>query len=211
MSHLNYKQYKDKRPLVIILRHAERYPIVNPLDHAELLLTEKGHLDSYELGRSLGLMNPVTFYSSPIARCQQTAEGISKGIQSLNGMAKPINYLYNLGGPYILGDWLEIADIIKEHGINTYLRKWFDGELPTDLLMSLEEAAQLEMQILKNQLEGNETAINITHDWNIMIMRQYFFNLRHEDVGPPGFLDGIIAYMDNEKIYLSYHEYTYMI
>lgn len=208
MHHLNYTLLQDKQPVAVILRHAERYPVVDPLTHSKVLLTEKGHEDAFNLGKSLSFLKPAAFYASPVTRCQQTAEGIAKGIHNPDGTPPLVSYLYALGGPYILGEWTEIMRLVQTHGISTYLRKWFDGELPEDLVMPVEEAAQLEFDILKKQLESHENAINITHDWNIMIMRQHFFNLRHEDIGYPSFLDGMTAYMENGRIYLVYHDHV---
>ncbi len=207
MYHLNYTILQDRQPVAVILRHAERYPVVDPLAHSQVLLTEKGLEDAYNLGKTLSFLRPIMFYASPVTRCQQTAEGIAKGIFNPDGTPPPVSYLYALGGPYILGEWTEIMRLVQLYGISTYLRMWFDGKLPKDLLMPVEEAAHLEFNILKKQLEQHENAINITHDWNIMIMRQYFFNLRHEDIGYPNFLDGITAYMENEKICMVYHDH----
>ena len=207
MHHLNYTLLQDKQPVAVILRHAERYPVVDPLTHSSVLLTEKGLEDACSLGKTLSFLKPAAFYASPVTRCQQTAEGIAKGIYNPDGTPPSVSFLYALAGPYIRGEWPEITRLVQIHGISTYLRMWFDGELPKDLVMPVEEAAHLEFNILKKQLEEHENAINITHDWNIMIMRQYFFNLRHEDIGYPDFLDGMTAYKENGKICLAYHDH----
>jgi len=56
-----------------------------------------------------------------------------------------------------------------------------------------------------DQLNGGRiTIVNITHDWNIMVLLEYYFSLRHEDIGYPDFLSGIAVYRENNKLYLQY-------
>lgn len=207
----NIEQCSGNGPAVLIMRHAERYPIIDPTNVTEAPLTDKGKEDAYKLGRELAKINPVQYFSSPVYRCQQTAEGIAQGIQSVNGTAGQIGYIYNLGGPYITGDWNDVLDVIVQHGISKYIRKWFNGELPEDIVMPIAKAAALEMEIIAGQLAEGKSTINITHDFNIMIMREYYFNLRHEDIGYPDYLDGIAACLKDKKIHLYYHEHHTVI
>ena len=53
---------------------------------------------------------------------------------------------------------------------------------------------------------GADTAVVLTP-----VHSQYFFNLRHEDIGYPDFLDGMTAYMENGKVCLVYHEHLHQV
>jgi phosphohistidine phosphatase SixA len=174
----------------------------------EARLTNNGKLDAHKLGQSLARYNPMNIYHSPVPRCMQTAESIFDGIVSCNVSATIVGHLLELGGPYITSTWDTIVKSIEELGHSMFLRKWFDNELPSNLIMSLPEAAHVQLNILVNQLQsGNSSSINITHDWNIMIVREYYFNLRHEDIGDPDYLDGVCAYFQQDRLHLRYHEH----
>lgn len=204
-NHLNIPEIPGT--IAIMVRHAERYPINTMSNALELLLTSKGKQDAYMLGQSLGQHSPLSIYHSPVPRCRETADSIHEGITSLNHQATLEGFLLDLGGPYITGDWNEVVKAVEEIGHTLFIRKWFDNELPESLIMSLPEAAQTQLMILVNQLLSNKNStINVTHDWNIMIMREYYFKLRHEDIGNPDYLDGIYAFYDQGRLHLVYHD-----
>ena len=192
----------------IMIRHAERDPIEIMANALEARLTNNGKSDAYKLGQRLARYNPINIYHSPVPRCRQTAESIFEGIVSCNESATIVGHLLELGGPYITSTWDSVVKSIEELGHSMFIRKWFDNELPSNLIMSLPEAAHIQLNILINQLRsGHSSSINITHDWNIMIVREYYFNLRHEDIGDPDYLDGVCAYFQQDGLHLRYHEH----
>jgi hypothetical protein len=206
-NNLNIPERSD--PVAIMIRHAERYPINNMANALELLLTGKGKEDAYILGRNLSHYSPLAIYHSPVPRCRETALSIHDGIKSANKQAAIEGFLLDLGGPYIIGDWYAVVKAIEEIGHTLFLRKWFDGELPATLIMSLQEAARTQLMILVNQLNsGISSTLNVTHDWNIMIIREYYFHLRHEDIGDPDYLDGVYAFYENGRLHLGYHDHV---
>jgi hypothetical protein len=89
---------------------------------------------------------------------------------------------------------------------------WFDVKLRTDLLLDMESAARKILDYIIRRLHDTEgSSVNITHDWNIMIVREYFFGLRHEDIKIPAFLDGFSARITGSSILLCYHEHERII
>ena len=198
--------------VAVIIRHAERDPIDVMTRALEARLTPAGKSDAFQLGQSLARYNPINIYHSPVPRCIQTAECIFEGIRSCNEPATIVGYLLELGGPYITSTWDAVVNSIEQFGHSMFIRKWFDNELPSNLIMPLPEAAQIQLNILANQLRsGISSSINITHDWNIMILREYYFNLRHEDIGDPDYLDGVFAYLHQDRLHLRYHEHERII
>jgi phosphohistidine phosphatase SixA len=198
--------------VAIIIRHAERDPIDFMIRALEARLTPGGKSDAFRLGQSLARYYPINIYHSPVPRCTQTAECICEGITSRNAPATIAGYLLELGGPYITSTWDAVVKAIEEFGHSTFIRKWFDNELPSNLIMPLPEAAHIQLDILAGQLRsGTASSINITHDWNIMILREYYFNLRHEDIGDPDYLDGVCAYLQHDGLHLWYHEHERII
>lgn len=208
MNTLSFYSKPEIKPAAFIIRHAERDPINSMINPFEALLTERGKDDSIKLGGHLAPLGPLQIFHSPVPRCRQTAENIRIGFIHSKGSSEQVQELFDLGGPYITGNWVEVADIINKMGHAAFIRKWFDGLLPPDLIMPLEQAGYNQMHILTSQLlEGAAATINITHDWNIMILREFFLKLRHEDIGEPAYLDGLMAFVQKNAIHLIYHEY----
>jgi len=198
--------------VAIIIRHAERDPIDIMTRALEARLTPGGKSDAFQLGQSLARYNPISIYYSPVPRCMQTAECIYEGVASRNAQATLAGHLLELGGPYITSTWDEVVNAIEQFGHSVFIRKWFNNELPSNLIMPLPEAADIQLSILAGQLRSSaSSSINITHDWNIMILREYYFNLRHEDIGDPDYLDGMCAYLHHDGMHLRYHGHERII
>jgi len=190
--------------VILLIRHAERDPIDDMKDALQIRLTEKGHTDSENLGRSLAPLGPFSVYHSPVPRCMETAFMIIKGLSSESSLK---GQLLELGGPYVKGDWMELVRRTRSEGPSNFIRQWFDTSQHNDIMVPLEEAALFSISFLKEQLNNNKTSvINVSHDWNLMILREYFFNLRHEDEGMPDFLDGIALFSKGEDLHLKYHD-----
>ena len=192
----------------LIIRHAERYSIDGLRNALDALLTEKGKEDAFELGKDLARPGPINLYHSPVERCRQTAEFILKGINSVRKNSRLIGPNIDLGGPYVVGDFNELINLINEHGFSKFTRMWFDGRISDKLLMPLDAAAETQVMVLKQQVKNEvSSSVNVSHDWNIMLLREYFFNLKHEDIGMPDFLDGIALYSQKGRMILQYHGY----
>ena len=192
----------------MMIRHAERYPILDWEKVDEPLLTDKGHADAFRLGQELAELDSVELYHSPSPRCRQTAEGIHTGIMQQNGRSRIVGHLPELAGQRIvMQGWNRVVKIVEEHGWPSFCRMWFDGELFGGLVIPLEQAASIQLRFLRAQLEsGGPSKVNVTHDFMISIFREHFFGIRHDKVGLPDFLDGIVAYRTDARMHLRYHE-----
>ena len=206
MDNTTLQAIQNRDQIVLFLRHGERYKIKTMEDALGALLTDNGKAASYNLGKELAHIDTFNLYHSPIPRCEQTAFEIHKGLNTKDGNSTVTGPLLDLGGPYVKGDWRELSQMVDSMGQSAFLRIWFDGDIPETKMMPLEKAAQNQCNIIRDQLKKNSgSAINITHDWNIMIVREYFFNLKHEDIDAPGFLDGIAAFWEGSRMVLFYN------
>jgi len=205
--HTYIKNLQSAERVSLLIRHAERYPIEDMKDALQIRLTEKGHADSKNLGINLAPFGPFSVYHSPVPRCMETAQMIFQGL-SLDDTESSLNGdLLELGGPYVKGDWLELVRRTRSEGPSNFIRQWFDTSQHDDIMVSLKEAALFSISFLKEQLIKSKTSvINVSHDWNLMILREYFFDLRHEDVGMPDFLDGVALFNKGESLLLMYHD-----
>lgn len=176
-------------PAAIFLRHGERFDIADNENGLKVGLTSKGKKDAFELGRNFPLRGEFIIYHSPVDRCKETAEAMQKGFAAAGKSVGVAGSLSGLGGPLIKGRREVMLKEIKRLG-DGFNRQWLKGNL-ADLMRSPEETAKSSLLIAAEQLNdavGN--IINITHDLNIIAFREYYFGLRHEDIGIPEFLDG---------------------
>ncbi len=200
------RNFPPDKKAILIIRHAERYTI-DEIENVHLpLLTEKGKRDSFQFGRDLSKIGEVRLFHSPVMRCQETAVEISRGLNESGNEAAVAGHALELGGPFIAGDWKDIAAEIKRHGYREFVRMWFDGKVSEKTIMPLGRSAILTTEFFLRQYNDSDTfIINVTHDWNLMILREHYFGLRHEDLGLPDFLDGMIFYVTGRKAMLMYH------
>ncbi len=194
------------RPTAFLFRHAERDPFTSAESAFTAQLTEKGHREAFELGKELARYSPILFHHSPVERCRQTVEDMAAGVTAGGGSSEIRGAIETLGGPYIVGDWERIVDMVVAMGNDAFLRKWFDGDVEPGILLPLPAAAEQQLGVLAAQLaRGDEVTVNVSHDWNLMLIREHFFGLRHDDIDLPPFLDGIAASRNGAGLSLNYH------
>jgi broad specificity phosphatase PhoE len=197
----------EKRPIAVLMRHAERHPF-NPRGEEEALLTEKGHRDSYKLGKDLSALTPLQIFHSPIMRCTQTAQQLCRGLEDTDRSCKISGVIEDLGPSLFVIDWEKILASLEEQG-PSFVRMWFDGKVSQDLIVPVEVSAKRGLAVLTDQLVKDRlSSILVSHDWNIMVLLEHFFKLKHEDIGYPGFLSGIVAYRENQRVSLHYGKYS---
>jgi hypothetical protein len=193
---------------LLFLRHAERHSIIRLEKQKYALLTEKGERDSFLFGQKIKEYHKKTIiFHSPVKRCIQTADYIFKGINdtenSIPGGIQPV-----LGGDHISKNPGAFSRYFNKYGNRKVLRMWFDSKIPEDIIMPFQDIAQMEMKLIINQLNTyGDFIINITHDWNIIVLLEYYFTLRFEKTGMPEYLDGIAVYKENENLCLRYKKY----
>ncbi len=176
----------------LLVRHAEREHIGDVMKMFDALLTEKGRADAFALGKELARTGPVVLRHSPVTRCRETAEMIAAGIVEAGGSAEMRGATNDLGGFYLVGDGREMIPLIRKHDFLPFVRLWFDGALQPGLMMPLADAARAQLAFLDAQLADDvHSYINVSHDWNVMLLREHYFNMRHDNLGAPAYLDGI--------------------
>ncbi|TNE45534.1 MAG: histidine phosphatase family protein [Deltaproteobacteria bacterium] len=194
-------------PFALLIRHADRPPIENWEKAFDVLISEEGRERARELGRQLSSHGPVQLFHSPVQRCEETALAIAEGVGDVGGEAQMVESIYNLGGPYLL-DMQRGLGRAKELG-KKFIRSWFDGEFPTDIIMPRKDAAKLQVQALMQAYakvkEG--IAVLVSHDWNLLSVREEYMNVRHEDIGWMNFMDGFVFHQQGEEFVLYHRGY----
>ncbi|WP_158277532.1 histidine phosphatase family protein [Opitutus sp. ER46] len=182
-------------PAAAFLRHAERHQIVDVKDPAAAELTAKGHADAEAFGRQIHGFDCVRLFHSPVKRCRQTAEAIARGIAATGVSSTEIVGPENaLGIDYIL-DLKEAGRLTLLHG-DHFVRLWFTGQIPANVVEAAEAIAARKVTHLVQRLQepcaqGRRLDLHVSHDWNILILRELMVGVRHEDAGWLNFLDGV--------------------
>jgi broad specificity phosphatase PhoE len=191
----------------LVLRHAERFAVVDLATHEDVLLTEAGHANARVAGAELHAVAPgatLVVGHSPVERCAQTARGVAAGFAGQGGRVRTVGAVAHLASPFVVDKGKAYA-LVNGFG-HRFIRAWFDGEVPEDCFQKRHRAAAEQLDVLVEAVRGcaeDELAVFITHDWNIALMREEFLGVKHEDFGWPGYLDGVsVAVRDDARVRL---------
>lgn len=184
----------------ILLRHAERGHIAHPASGHDVVLTPKGESDSLDLGCALAARGPLVVAHSPVPRCRQTAESLVAGAVRMGGDARVLGPDGGLGGPYLVDApaALDVAGRLADR----FVREWFDGNVGAHLIWSRRVAAMHHARLVRRYLASHPHAhvILVTHDWNLLTVREEFLGLRHEEHGWPAFLEPVVFWSEDQQL-----------
>lgn len=187
----------------ILMRHAERGDIAHPAEGASVPITPKGATDAESLGSSLAEFGPIDLCHSPVGRCRQTAEALLRGARKSGAVAAMTGEEGRLGGPYLL-DVPSALDKAGELG-HRFVREWFDGRVSSTLLKSRRATAMEQLATIDSHLgrAAQGLLVMVTHDWNLLAVREELFGLRHEDDPWPGFMDGLVVWRVGDQLHVA--------
>lgn len=181
-------------PVAAMLRHAARHPIADP-ERPELAeLTEEGRAHATEFGAGLRGFPRVRLFHSPVLRCQQTAECIAAGAASIGVPAVLAGAHPELGIHYIR-DVKQAGRLSAVHGEH-FVRLWHEGAVPPGVVDPIPELAVRKLAFVRARLaevaaDPGLLDLHVSHDWNIIALREHLVGVRHEEAGWLTFLDGV--------------------
>jgi broad specificity phosphatase PhoE len=197
-----------EQPAAIMVRHSERESLTD-MNEAHLIpLTARGEEAARAFGRGLPPGRTVRALHSPIGRCAVTAARVVDGYRDAGGDAALAGILPELGGPYVLD--LPATIRLSNELRARYPRAWFDGELPPGVAMPRDEASDLTLSGVDKVLRAAEPRtllVLVTHDWNVLLVRESVLSLRFEDVGWIDYLDGLLVVPTAEGLEVSWRDH----
>jgi hypothetical protein len=178
----------------IFLRHAERFPIVDAADPTLAEITPAGAAAAEAFGAGITGFDCVRLFHSPIKRCRQTAECIARGLESTGCSVEIAGAERTLGVDYIL-DLKEAGRLTLLHG-NHFVRLWFTGQIAPTVIRPVAHIAAGKLVYLTQRLQepcarGRRLDVHVSHDWNVIILRELMLHVRHEEAGWLTYLDGL--------------------
>ncbi|MBT3311613.1 MAG: hypothetical protein HN737_04725 [Desulfobacterales bacterium] len=193
----------------VIIRHSARnYDKENPEREAFMTLTENGKNLSYKFGSSIPNGIVMNLYSSSVGRCIETAYLIDKGYVAAGGKTIS-NVIDSTLSPFYVRSAQELFKLIGKPGDTDFISRWFSGEISTELIDNPEDAAK---KIVKSLAEKTKKSIDdninvcISHDWNLFLVKEYFLKQRYKDHRKVEYLEGVIVYEKDDKLFITNHK-----
>ncbi len=177
-------------PALGLIRHSERDPVLEFARADEANLTAAGEAAAYAFGCCLPPDRRLVLGHSPVRRCQATAERVAEGFASVGGQVTMLGEHPDVGPTYVVNptELGILADGMGRH----FVRAWFDGRLPQSVVRPREAVAREHLQTAASLVPDDPQTLTllVTHDWNIMAVKETFLGVRHEESGWADFLDG---------------------
>lgn len=199
-------------PAVLFIRHAERYDIDLAANPDEVMLTPAGEEAARAFGGRLPLARRLRVYHSPMPRCRVTAERIAEGFAAAGGQVTFAGVLAGLCRAY-LTDLPGIRAVMRQYqdAGKDVIRDWFDGRLDPAMIDPRPVAAQKLLRVAEAACDGagaNSLTVLVTHDWELLALRETLLGVRHEDVGWVDFLDGVAMARHGEGWLVRWREFS---
>ncbi len=196
----------DSNEMAVLLRHPPRgEPKDREEGYASIPLTPEGEKMAFELGRELSKDALVRVFHSPIPRCKETARCMIEGIASRGGSAVLMGERDFLGPQFITGP-KDMGAMIGKIGESGFAREWLNRKLDKRIMDDPYNVASNVINGLVTSLqEKNDLCridIHVTHDWNILPVRDLLLNVRHEAMGWPDYLDGVVFTRNDSRVTL---------
>jgi len=207
---LDWVQENRPRKVSLLIRHAHRYPIPKGvIEHQNAPLTNKGRKLAFEFGANLPLLYSIRLFHSPVPRCKETAEYVMKGFQSNGGLAKLMGekdfLLINLV------DQREMVRILDEIGHQQFGYRWLKGKFDERIIDNPERVASTIIKgvisLMENEGKQNMD-VHITHDLNILSVREFISPVPDDTFDWPEYLNGIIFTQNEEKVTLIQRQFS---
>jgi broad specificity phosphatase PhoE len=156
--------------MALLIRHADRDDIPEGSFGNEVLLNQIGKINAFNYGEKLQKQQITKIYSSPVRRCVQTAEFISKGY----GKNMEIIETVALGAPGLhINDEKVAGAFYLEHGFDVMYESFKNGNAIPGMA-TLKSLNQNMNDFIHKHTNENETTIFITHD---MLIAFYHFSI----------------------------------
>ena len=195
--------------LFVVLRHSARNYHEDITMEPFMSLTDKGRAMAFQMGSSLPENFSIRFFSSYIGRCIETAYLLDKGFVKKTGAMTENNRVTDIMAPFYVNDLSKLADIIMSRDLFVFIREWINVHIPESILMPPKEAARKMFKFMVCSLwesEKNTLQISVTHDWNLYLLKEFGLGLAHEEYGKVSYLEGIVLFEQDGKIYITNHQ-----
>jgi hypothetical protein len=190
------------KKMSVIIRHSDRHFPEEARMEPFMGLTEAGKSFALELGKSLPEKSVPKLFSSTLGRCIETAYLIDKGYTQQ--YKTPVDHTITSDhlAPFYIKDIEKAIHLVMDQGSDLFIRNWFDNKIDTEVMEHPEKTSTILSKFMTDrliQLNDNEIAVCVSHDWNIFPLKEFKLGLPHETKGDVGYLDGVVFYEDGGR------------
>jgi len=193
----------------VLIRHSDRFFTEDPKLEPFMGLTDNGKASAVDFGATIR-SNPLPkLCSSFLGRCIETAFLIDKGYTKKNNRTIDHNCMNDVLAPFYVKDTQKAIHLIEKQGNKIFLRNWFDNRIDESIMENPERTSDLLSEYMTDrlkQLNGNEIAVCVSHDWNIFPLKEFKLGLKHETAGDVGYLDGVIFFEKENQYYITNYQ-----
>lgn len=192
-----------------MIRHGERHKLTSTTDPTAALLTEEGKRAATAMGAGLRHFSHLRLFHSPVERCRQTAQCLAEGARTAGLHVELAGPEHRLGFGYTK----DMATACRMYSAmdEAFIAHWFTGQVPEEVISRPEHLADLTLNHITARLQepstrGRRLDLHVSHDWNLLVMRELLLGLTHEEAGWLGFLDGLaFAPKGDDELHAFYH------
>lgn len=199
-----------ERDVALILRHAQREDIPPGSFGADIPLTEQGAKSAERLGKLLSARSPGRVVSSPVSRCVETAQAISRGAGWPIGVTT--NWRLGEHGPFV-SDPEVSGQLFFEVGIAELVRRQLHDPQPPPGMRGIAEGARALLDFTSEGLgDCGRMSVYVTHDAILAALVGWLFRLPVYEEGWPDFLDGLLLWRNGGLVNCAWsrlHQATY--
>ena len=183
----------------VFLRHAEREDISQGTFGVDVPLTTRGVESAERLGSMLfGLRPQVGVAASSVPRCVSTGKAILRG----GGRPEDVALDWRLGapGPFVVDEEIN-GDLFLQIGILEMVRRQLILTEPPAGMRTTEEGIGLLLGLASDNLRARgRLNVYVTHDAILAVLVAYLYRLPVEDIGWPGYLDGLLLWRCGDRL-----------
>ena len=190
----------DER-VFLLIRHGERRHITpeDPDFGAHVGLTERGREQALALGKCIPAEGDMSFFSSPVGRCVETALNIGLG----RGIQNPSIQKMDCLAEYFVQDYDEYTKVLRA-GFYEGICQWLKNEAAGNLRGDKEAFAPLPArseEMLSMMLEKGDARFNIfaTHDAWVVPCLTHFCKMQFSPKRWMNYLTGMAVVTDAQK------------
>lgn len=187
--------------VALLLRHAERDEIPHGELGENLRLTLCGVASAERLGHLLAEWKRATVVSSPLPRCVETAEAVCRGAGWSSRVV--IDGVLGDPGPFVI-DPDTAGRFFLEHGILEIVRRQLHAAPPPGMRPT-SDGIDLLLGLVSHQLaQASHLGVYITHDGILATLVAHLFELCHDQVPWPDYLDGLIVWRSGRRLHCTW-------
>ncbi len=195
------KQKREGERLLLLVRHAERFPIAanDPHHGATTLLTEKGKQQARAFGEKLKSFSSAAYWSSPVMRCLETASLIAEGRgDSAPASPKDVPVLEALGGHFVADQRIFEMDM-KEDFFKIFRTYFETGHHPAFHPLASSAESLLDLILSLALQSEKELSVFVSHDAWIVSMLRYHLQMKFSLEHWLNFISGMAVYFTGKN------------